>query len=520
MFQLYNKALKDFKGGVLQLSSLVSSPAPVPVKGSSVLRASSAPPPALPASSLLSSHLAESSLPAKLLERNYYGHGDLSLRPDQPGLQLEYVAGAGLPLTGLATLGVVEVEMFSDVSSWVQVASVWSRNHHDTRLVSLLTYLEHSSQCLVMEDRERQVLVLFPHSSFTGIIGILDQLESHFYHKQMSNTFSLPLITNNQEIQSILEKIKPPKFSPCKKSGTRHIERMPKWDPTSLESWRFPDRAEKNFVNTLKSFEKMETSQQSEYFKLMMSVRDSYTARPGIVAEPGRGEGKKFDRKASALSNASTVTVSSGSREGGTRTRKSLSRGEMLRNMSGVNRTCPVADSEDLNKKDATEAVLLAEKETLIQAKTESASEFEENIGDHGTNTESLISTLTEILRQITKDPEDVVLAGYSEACISVLLKHLDTSGVSKSSLEDVVTSKLLLDPASVARLAGEDTSLRAAHHKVQVLLRAEVHWLLASQVRDNIQDTFCQFDSFDCCIVVRRDRRSMRRRCWLTSAR
>ena len=74
-------------------------------------------------------------------------------------------------------------------------------------------------------------------------------------------------------------------------------------------------------------------------------------------------------------------------------------------------------------------------------------------------------------------------MAGYSEACIFVLLKHLDTFGVSKASLEDVVTSKLLLDPASVARLAGEDTSLWAAHHKVRVLLRAEVHWLLASQV-------------------------------------
>ena len=46
------------------------------------------------------------------------------------------------------------------------------------------------------------------------------------------------------------------------------------------------------------------------------------------------------------------------------------------------------------------------------------------------------------------------------------------------------MTSRLLLDPASVARLAGEDTDLRAANHKVQVLLRAEVHWLLASQVR------------------------------------
>ena len=164
-----------------------------------------------------------------------------------------------------------------------------------------------------------------------------------------------------------------------------------------------------------------------------------------------------------------------------------MSRGEMLRSMSGINRS-EVKEPEE--KKDATEAVLRAEKETLIAAKTESASEFEERIGDQGANTEGLINTLSEILGDITRAPEDVVLAGYSEACISVLLKHLDTSGVSKASLEDVVTSKLLLDPASVARLAGEDTSLRAAHHKVQVLLRAEVHWLLASQVSHYHDDT------------------------------
>ena len=157
-----------------------------------------------------------------------------------------------------------------------------------------------------------------------------------------------------------------------------------------------------------------------------------------------------------------------------------MSRGEMLRSMSGINRS-EVKEPEE--KKDASEAVLRAEKETLIAAKTESASEFEERIGDQGADTEGLTNTLSEILGDITRAPEDVVLAGYSEACISVLLKHLDTSGVSKASLEDVVTSKLLLDPASVARLAGEDISLRAAHHKVQVLLRAEVHWLLASQV-------------------------------------
>ena len=89
-----------------------------------------------------------------------------------------------------------------------------------------------------------------------------------------------------------------------------------------------------------------------------------------------------------------------------------------------------------------------------------------------------------EIGREVVTEEDDIKYAGYSDACISVLLKHLDTSGVSKANLEDVVTSKLLLDMDSVARMAGGDLKLRTAQHKVQVLLRSEVHWLLACPAR------------------------------------
>ena len=79
--------------------------------------------------------------------------------------------------------------------------------------------------------------------------------------------------------------------------------------------------------------------------------------------------------------------------------------------------------------KDATEIVLNDEKQAAIAAKINSAAEFETKIGDHGGDISNLINTLTNILDDIIKDPNDVVLAGFSEACISVLLKHLDTSG-------------------------------------------------------------------------------------------
>ena len=40
----------------------------------------------------------------------------------------------------------------------------------------------------------------------------------------------------------------------------------------------------------------------------------------------------------------------------------------------------------------------------------------------------------------------------------------------------------MLLDVSTVAKLFSTDPKLRVAQHKVQVLLRAEVHWLLANQ--------------------------------------
>ena len=275
------------------MSSLVSSPSPSDPVSTSLLVSSTAPPPVLPTSSLLSSHLTESSLPAKLLDRNYYGHGDISLGPDKPSLQLEYVASTGLALSGLVTMGVAGVGMFSDVTTWARarVASVWSRDHHNTSLVTLLTFLDQSSQCLVMEDGDKRVLVMFPHSSFTGIIGILDTVVSKYYLNRLSNTFSLPVISNNQDILSCIDKLnchpkyKPPKLSPCKKSGHKNMKSLQKWDPTSLESWRVPDMAESNFVNNVKSAVNGETNQRSEFYKMMMSVRDSYTARAGIRGE-------------------------------------------------------------------------------------------------------------------------------------------------------------------------------------------------------------------------------------------
>ena len=100
-------------------------------------------------------------------------------------------------------------------------------------------------------------------------------------------------------------------------------------------------------------------------------------------------------------------------------------------------------DCSSESKRDAAvDMILHEEKISVIEAKTNAAAEYETKIGDHGVESETLIETLVSIVDEVTRENDDIALAGFSEACISVLLKHLDTSGVSKTSLEDVVTAR------------------------------------------------------------------------------
>ena len=46
------------------------------------------------------------------------------------------------------------------------------------------------------------------------------------------------------------------------------------------------------------------------------------------------------------------------------------------------------------------------------------------------------------------------------------------------------MTARLLSDVAAVAASSNNNLAVRVSQHKVQVLLRAEVHWLLASRDR------------------------------------
>ena len=124
-------------------------------------------------------------------------------------------------------------------------------------------------------------------------------------------------------------------------------------------------------------------------------------------------------------------------------------------------------------------------KELQLQGKSSAADEVMARLGAIA-DSEALVGALANMQEDLAKkgNVEDCRLAGHAEATVSLLLKHLDVTGVSKMGLEDLVTSRLLLNVPSVAQRFAKapDSTSRVTMHKLQVLLRAEVHWLLASK--------------------------------------
>ena len=145
----------------------------------------------------------------------------------------------------------------------------------------------------------------------------------------------------------------------------------------------------------------------------------------------------------------------------------------MLRQLGECNRnSIAVNDTGDGKAGEINGAAFV--QESVLGAKARATADLMEKMGDPANGTDDLIDILVALRNVVITDTDDLVLAGYAVACASVLLKHLDI-GVCKTSLEEVVTTKLLLDVSTVAKLYSTNPRLRVAQHKVQVLLRVEV---------------------------------------------
>ena len=308
------------------------------------------------------------------------------------------------------------------------------------------------------------MVVMFYNSDFTAVLGFLDKVDSHFYLQLFSARVFVPQV--NDEMISILDQVKPFNLVPSEEQSVR-MSQVP-LDGSSLERWRVPSQPVESFLQKLKSSldQSSQSSQAQMGHKLMMSVRDSYVSRAPGRQEKGKAD-TKFDRKPSTMSNASTSSVASsaGGEEGALKSRKSKSRAEILRDLSVLNRSSAVVDSEVPGKKEVSEKLLL-------RGKNKAAVEMRKRMGDPADTTDLLIERLESLKSEVIAGGEDISLAGYSEACISHLLDHLETSGASKAGVEEVVTARLLSDVATVAASSNNNLGVRVSQHCILAHLR------------------------------------------------
>ena len=108
----------------------------------------------------------------------------------------------------------------------------------------------------------------------------------------------------------------------------------------------------------------------------------------------------------------------------------------------------------------------MAPEKKLLEGKTTAAEEMEKRMGDLRVSTKVLIDGLVSLQREVVARGEDINLAGYGDACISFILKDLETTGVSKAGVEEVVTARLLRNMATVGR--NNNMTLQVSHHTVQ----------------------------------------------------
>ena len=155
----------------------------------------------------------------------------------------------------------------------------------------------------------------------------------------------------------------------------------------------------------------------------------------------------------SAVSNGSLATRELGRSKGGI---LNLSRGEVLRHL-GEKKSSYVTEACDTEEVDIATFM----KESVLGAKARAAADMMGSMGDPHKETDILIATLAALTNSVVTGTDDLILAGYAEACVSVLLMHLSRAGVDKTCPEEVVTSQLLLEVNTVATLFRADPKLR-----------------------------------------------------------
>lgn len=111
--------------------------------------------------------------------------------------------------------------------------------------------------------------------------------------------------------------------------------------------------------------------------------------------------------------------------------------------------------------------------------------------GDFERGEETLLKKLTKIQLDMLDHGENMALVAFAEVTINILVKFVRSSVKSGSSttLEQMMGEFFLVDTDTVTKRKG-NKSVRIRDHKLQILFRMELHWLLASQeIQKQVED-------------------------------
>ena len=314
---LFNKALKEMRGGVLTVSSMSTlfNTKMETNRICSSLVSSSRSTESAPSSVVLQGHLAEVGLPSKLVDKSYVQE---KIMVGKQSLGVEFKT-CRIDMNGLESRGFIKSTFFKAGQKW----AVWS--DRSPAFGAILLYLQHSGHCLIMENRNNIMAVMFYQTEASAVICTMEKVESHFYRVLLSLDSHTPTIALTEEIELLLRKVGSLQFSPCKKPVFTPKQVNTNFDVTVLENWRLPYDPAPAVFNSLKAARTTLSHQNNTYHKLMLGVRESHNTR-GVM----KGDKKtvtnqdvstnesytgKFEKKLSTLSTSSTVSIASSGAE-------------------------------------------------------------------------------------------------------------------------------------------------------------------------------------------------------------
>ena len=396
-----------------------------------------------------------------------------------------------------------------------------------------------------MGNNSEVMCAIHPFNGKSAILSIIDQNESNIYsivvelnHSETVMSKQIELSTDMKNlIEDIFKKCEPNTFQKCpRKVGNEDIP-VNYFQGSSFEHWKVPECARFSSIATkLKGKNKSIGETRAERFKnlqkccLPKSLKNSSskTFTTGKIIgnkfHVNDCKGKLLERRLtqrSKISDTNTtfsrlVSDESGisSLNGpnlakGRKEKKSLSRGECLLNLGMQNQELRKNSRDDKlgttsnthkqNTDPEADAFNLEKQPRLEVLENQLVSIYEKTSPEWGNNdVNPLIHKLQQLQVSHIIRSDDISLLCLAEVTvryIANLVRYLNSNRKDRTtSVEDILNENFLLDPSamqesassSVRKQLWDNEGARIRDHKLQVLYRVDVHWILSSQEKQN----------------------------------